>query len=137
MILYKRIDAAAPLLQPKTSGSAGLDLVTLDDYRLQPTEYIRLRTGLTVSLDPGTFGLLVPRSSLFVRGLICLGVIDSDYRGEVLIACRNVGNQEIILAAGERVAQLLVIPCRTFAEEKEELDPTERGNNGFGSTGEK
>ncbi len=95
-------------------------------------------TGLAMAIPDGHVGLLFPRSSVYTRSLIlanCVGVIDSDYRGEIKVLFRQAG-EGAVYDVGERVAQLVVlpIPAVTF-EETERLDATERDAGGLGSTG--
>jgi dUTP pyrophosphatase len=123
-----------------TERSAGLDLRAAEDVVLGPMERKRIWTGLRVAIPEGFEGQVRPRSGLAHKlglGMVnAPGTIDSDYRGEIGIVLINLGQEEIRLAAGERIAQLVVCPIvqATF-EVVEALDDTERGEGGFGSTG--
>lgn len=124
-----------------TSGSAGMDLSTCISFTLKPSERKLIPTGISIAIDEGKVGLIYIRSSLgYKKGLTlpnCVGVIDSDYRGEIFVACVNIGTEDISIAKGERIAQLVVMP---YSHEdiiiEECLEDTDRGTGGFGSTGE-
>jgi dUTP pyrophosphatase len=99
-----------------------------------------LPTGLSFALPEGTFGAVVARSGLAskqgLRPANCLGVIDSDYRGELKVPMVNLGREAYTIQPGERVAQLCIAPVYTAAfVPAEELGDTQRGEGGFGSTG--
>lgn len=102
----------------------------------------KIPTGLAIEIEPGYFGALFPRSGLStdkgLRPANCVGVIDSDYRGEVAVALHNDTDLNQVIENGERIAQLIIIPYE-FAEyvEADELSETERGADGFGSSGTK
>ncbi|WP_461246870.1 dUTP diphosphatase [Treponema sp. R6D11] len=123
-----------------TSGSAGMDLSTTESFSLYPRQRKLIPTGISVAIDEGKVGLVFIRSSLgYNKGLSlpnCVGVIDSDYRGEIFVACTNISNLPIYISKGERIAQLVVMP---YSQEKieleESLEETQRGAGGFGSTG--
>jgi dUTP pyrophosphatase len=89
-----------------------------------------------VEIPPGYAGLIRARSSSTIKGLEIHGTIDSDYRGEIFLLCNNASNNPIQIKQYERIAQLVVVPCLIRdIELVEELTETERGCNGFGSTG--
>ena len=122
--------------------AAGADLYAcLDaDVTIEPGKTVFIPTGLAMEVPKGYAGLIYARSSMGTkRGLAPankVGVVDSDYRGEVMVALHNHGKQPQVVAHGERIAQLLVTPVLAPAfEEAEELDETARGAGGFGSTG--
>ena len=138
----KKLNPCAKLPTYGTEHSAGADLyVCLEQpVVIQPGNTEFLPTGLSISVPNGYAGLIFARSSLGAkRGLAPankVGVIDSDYRGPVMVALHNHGAVPQTVEPGERVAQLLVVPV--LAPEMElvaELDETDRGNGGFGSTG--
>ena len=122
-------------------GDAGADLRCTRDVRLEPGERVLVGTGVRLALPKGTVGLVTPRSGLAARrglGIVNTpGVIDSGYRGEILVCLINHDTAEAItLEAGDRVAQLLVVPVITaHFEPVTVLDETERGSGGYGSTG--
>jgi dUTP pyrophosphatase len=134
--LVQKLVPEAILPKRGTKWSAGLDLCVLLGDWIQPGETIRFGTGLAFSIPEGFEGHIHPRSSAFYRGLDLDGLIDSDYRGEVLLQIRNSTTEPIEISAGERVAQLVIRPVAWFeVEEVEELPKSERGTGGFGSTG--
>ena len=97
-------------------------------------------TGIAIELPKGTFGAIFARSGLAtkqgLRPANCVGVIDSDYRGEIKVALHNDSNEHRVVSGGERIAQLVVIPyLNVELFEADELSDTERGEGGFGSTG--
>ncbi len=122
-------------------GDAGADLCCTQDVVLEPGQRALVGTGVRVALPLGTVGLVTPRSGLAAqRGLGIVnspGVIDSGYRGEILVCLVNHDPSEAIsLRAGDRVAQLVVMPCiAAHFEAVETLDETDRGSGGYGSTG--
>ena len=139
---YSSSAVSAP--QAGTSGSAGLDIRVAEDYYLYPQEQYDLKTGLHVEIPTDHFGLLVPRSSTGKKGLRLLntvGIIDSDYRGEIILSCMMDNDIGLKLEAGDRVAQMLVLPYAPLFPQAvyslQDLTPTARGTAGFGSTGVK
>ena len=129
-------DGALP--QYATAGAAGADLRASVDTTLEPGERAAVPTGIRVEIPPGHAGLIWPRSGLAVRhGIDTLaGVIDSDYRGEVAVVLVNHGAEPVRIAAGDRIAQLLVQKVeRARFEAVAALEATARADGGFGSTG--
>ena len=121
-------------------GDAGLDLSAVEAVRLGPGERAAVPTGLAVAIPDGWVGLVHPRSGLARRhGLTVAnapGTIDAGYRGEVQVLLVNLGPDPVEVAAGERVAQLLLQEVgRARVVEVVDLDDTARGTGGFGSTG--
>jgi len=138
----KRLRPEAQLPMFATDGAAGLDLhVCLDEPMILPSGgRAMVPTGLAIALPEGTVGLVYVRSSLAVKHSLSLtnavGVIDEDYRGELLIAVTNCGSEPYIIAHGDRLAQLVVTPyLRPELIEVDILPETRRGAGGFGSTG--
>lgn len=138
-----RLDPAAILPTYATAGSAGADLYALpvgDPVVVGPGETAFLRTGLAAAIPAGYVGLIFARSGLACkRGLAPankVGVIDSDYRGEWMIALHNHGDTPQIVNPGDRIAQFVLVPVLTpLMTEVDSLDETARGEGGFGSTG--
>lgn len=135
------------MLQPKTSGSAGIDLMAVnfpEDNEtyiyIYPNQCRKIGTGIAIHLDdPGYAAIVLPRSGLGAKGLILgntIGLIDSDYQGEIILSVWNRSSEPIRINSMDRIAQLIIIPVIqpefNFVESFEE---TERGSNGFGSTG--
>ncbi len=142
-LLCKKIHPAAVMPKYTTDGSAGADLCALpseEPVTIAPGETAFLRTGLAVAIPAGYVGLIFARSSLGAkRGLAPankVGVIDSDYRGEIRVVLHNHGSVTQTVEPGERIAQFLVVPVVTASfVETDALDDTIRGAGGFGSTG--
>jgi dUTP pyrophosphatase len=133
----KKLHPEATLPTRAHPDDAGLDLYALEDGLLPAGGGIVARTGIAIALPEKTVGLVADRSSMAKRGVKTAGgVIDAGYRGEIQIVLRNITNEEIRFARGERIAQLLILPCLTPAVfEAEDLGETGRGAKGFGSTG--
>jgi dUTP pyrophosphatase len=133
-----------PLPARQTAGAAGMDLLAAlpsgAEIMLQPGNRALVPCGFAMALPAGYEAQVRPRSGLAARhGVTVLnspGTIDSDYRGEVQVILINLGDAPFVVRRGERIAQMVVAPvvAARFAV-KEELDETERGSNGFGSTG--
>jgi len=115
---------------------AGADLKAARDVAIRRGDTAKVSTGVRVSIPEGCFGLLAARSSLCGRGLMMLNGVGIIYTGEVQVPLANIGNRTQRVAAGERVAQLVIVPCElpTFRR-VDKLEDTERGEGGFGSTG--
>lgn len=121
-------------------GDAGLDLSITEDVSLRPFERKVIGVGLAFAIPKGHVGLLFPRSGLATKkGVMlsnCVAVIDSGYRGEVGASLLNVSDKTVRLERGERVCQMVIVPFESCTlERRDELDDTERGTDGFGSTG--
>lgn len=124
--------------------SAGADLYACidEDITIKAGETAFIGTGLAMELESGYVALVYARSGLACKKGLApankVGVIDSDYRGEIKIALHNHSSQERTVSVGERIAQMVVTPyIKCDFEEAQELDSTERGEGGFGSTGRK
>jgi dUTP pyrophosphatase len=129
-------------LQRATPGSAGYDLVSDETAELAAGHSRLFSTGLKIALPNGTVGFIKSRSSLASKFNVEVGagVIDSDYRGEVKVLLRNLGHEPFHVTSGMRIAQLVILPIVTpdfimVRNEHFELDITDRGSGGFGSTG--
>jgi dUTP pyrophosphatase len=137
----RRLDPAATLPALAHEGDAGLDLYACETVTVWAGERASVRTGIALEIPPGHAGLVLPRSGLAARHGIALvnspGLIDSGYRGEVRVLLLNTdGDAHFEVAAGDRIAQLLLVPFATAdAVEVQELATSERGEGGFGSTG--
>ena len=120
--------------------AAGYDLYSTDSIDINPGECKLISTGIAMQLPNGYFGAIFPRSGTAVkRGLRlanCVGVIDSDFRGEVKVPLYNDSQEIQTVEQGERIAQLIILPYATVSfEVVDELTDTIRGNGGFNSTG--
>lgn len=140
LIKIKRLDPNAEMPKRATVESAGFDLYSLEDFSLEPGKHKSVRTGLAFEIPPGFAMLIYPRSGLAKSHGITLsnavGVVDSDYRGEVMVLLHNAGDSRVSFQAGDRIAQAIIhaLPDIELVE-CEELSETERGKGGFGSTG--
>ena len=142
-ILDPRIGNQFPLPQYATPGSAGLDLRAMlaEDLLLEPGQTVLIPTGLSIYIaDPGLAALILPRSGLGHKHGIVLGnlvgLIDSDYQGELLVSCWNRGNSAFNISVGERIAQLILVPVvQAHIELVNEFDQSQRGAGGFGHSG--
>jgi len=133
-----RLSPAARLPTRGSRFSAGLDLYSSEDVTIEPHQRTVVKTGLSVAVPHGFYGRVAPRSGLAVNhGLdVLAGVIDSDYRGELLCALINHGSDPIEIKTGMRIAQLVIEAIATpDAIWSEDLSRTERGHGGIGSTG--
>lgn len=126
----------------ETHNSAGMDLraAVNEDVILKKGERKLIQTGFAIALPSGYEAQIRPRSGLALKNGITVvntpGTIDADYRGEVMIILANLGSEDFVISRGMRIAQMIVAPCiQVTMEEVEELDETERGAGGFGSTG--
>ncbi len=140
----KKLDARAKLPEYGSAFAAGADLYALLDEPLTvaPGETAFVHTGLALELPMGCMGLVYARSGMACKRDLApankVGVIDCDYRGEIIVAMHNHGKQEQMIEPEERIAQLIIAPYITVKfEETDELEDTERGCGGFGSTGSK
>lgn len=129
-----------PLPAYATTGAAGMDVVSAEDVTLAPGARHAVATGLALAIPQGYEIQVRPRSGLALKHGITVpntpGTIDSDYRGELKVILINHGAEPFVIARGDRVAQLVLAPVVQAAwDEVAELDATERGAGGFGSTG--
>ena len=137
----KKLNEKAIIPTYGTEFSAGADLYNLDEcVTIDPHKTVLIHTGIAVEIPVGYCGLIFARSGLASkRGLAPankVGVIDADYRGEIMVALHNHSDIEATVEAGERVAQLAIVPfLKAEFEEADELSDTARGEGGFGSTG--
>ncbi len=142
-LLYKKLTQRAHTPTYGSPYAAGADLYSADDtVTIAPGESILMHTGIAVEIPAGYVGLVYARSGLAAkRGLAPankVGVIDADYRGEIMVCLHNHSSVEQTVEAGERIAQMVVAPFLTCEyEETDELSETVRGEGGFGSTGTK
>ena len=137
----KRLDPTVELPIYAYEGDAGLDLRANEDVTLAPHERRLVSTGLAIAIPEGYAGFVQPRSGLALREGLSMantpGLIDSHYRGELKVCAVNLDDERpITISRGERIAQLVIqrVPVVTLVE-VEELDETDRGSGGFGSSG--
>lgn len=142
-ILDPRLGNEFPLPSYATPGSAGLDLRAMlqEPISLQPGQTQLIPTGLSIYIeDSGLAAVILPRSGLGHKHGIVLGnlvgLIDSDYQGELMVSCWNRGESTFTIEIGERIAQLVLVPVvQAKLEITQEFATTERGAGGFGHTG--
>lgn len=139
-IKFKRLVPHAQEPEYSRLGDAGMDLHSTDCYYNQDFEYIEYGTGLAIQIPEGYVGLLFPRSSISkTPHLLCnsVGVIDSNYTGEVKFRFKTKEDRKNLeYSVGDRIGQIIIIPYPQIKfEEVEELKLTNRGTNGFGSSG--
>lgn len=142
-ILDPRLGQQWPLPSYATEGSAGLDLRAMlsEPLTLEPGQTQLLPTGLAIYIaDPALAAMILPRSGLGHKHGIVLGnlvgLIDSDYQGELMVSCWNRGQQPFTIEPGERIAQMILVPVvQANLEIVSEFDSSQRGAGGFGHTG--
>jgi len=142
-ILDSKIGNEIPLPEHATAGSAGVDLRACIDQPLtiKPGETHLIGTGIAIHIaDPGFAAMLLPRSGLGHKHGIVLGnlvgLIDSDYQGELKVSCWNRSESEFVVNPGERICQMIIVPVvQAEYEIVEEFDESDRGAGGFGHTG--
>jgi dUTP pyrophosphatase len=142
-LLNPLIGTSIPVPEYSTSGSAGMDLRACieEPLKLHPGNTILIPTGISIYIeDPGLAALILPRSGLGHKHGIVLGnlvgLIDSDYQGELMISCWNRGAESFDIEQGDRIAQLVIVPVvQTRFNIVSEFVETKRGTGGFGSSG--
>lgn len=143
-VKFIRLDSRAVTPSYGSASAAGADLYTCTDesVRFEPGETKMIHTGIALQIPEGLAGFVYARSGIATkRGLAPankVGVIDSDYRGEIMVSIHNHSSEPQEIAPGERIAQLVIAPYVTAVfEETDRLEETDRGAGGFGSTGRK
>jgi dUTP pyrophosphatase len=137
----RRLDSDLPLPSYGRTGDAGLDLLAAEDVSLPPRERAAVRTGVAVAIPEGFAGFVHARSGRALREGLALvnapGVVDSGYRGEIKVIVVNLDAEAALhIKRGDKIAQLIVQPIQTVdLDEVETLPRSERGEGGFGSTG--
>lgn len=139
-IRIKKLNEKAIIPTSGSPYSAGYDIYSLEDHEIEAGKTVLAKTGLALEIPEGYFGAVYARSGLAskkgLRPANCVGVIDSDYRGELCIGLVNHGQLPYTVQPNDRVAQLMVIRHLALqVEVVDELEDTERGSGGFGSTG--
>ena len=141
-VSVKRLAPRAKLPAYGSAAAAGADLYALTDgpVTIAPGQTELIHTGLSLAIPQGYVGLVYARSGLATRQGLApankVGVIDADYRGELMVSLYNHSGETRTVECGDRIAQLVIAPYLTARfQEAEELDDTERGKGGFGSTG--
>ena len=141
-IQVKKLKENAILPTRGSAYAAGYDLYACVDeaVSIEAGETVKIGTGLSIAVPEGYFGAIFARSGLAakegLRPANCVGVADSDYRGEYIVALHNDSSVQRTVTPGERIAQLVIMPFLSVCfEEVDNLEETERGEGGFGSTG--
>lgn len=142
-VQIKKLNENAIIPTNGSEKAAGHDLYACIDgvvLIIPAGQTVKIRTGIAVAIPDGYFGAIYARSGLAtkegLRPANCVGVVDSDYRGEVIVALHNDSDELRCVQNGERIAQLVITPYLPIdLYEVDELDETERGSGGFGSTG--
>ncbi len=133
----KKLDPRAKLPCRAHTTDSGADLFALERTVLPPHTIVKVRTGIAVELPENTSGIIWGKSSVESKGIKAMaGLVDAPYRGELLVCMYNLNDTEFVFEAGQKVAQLVVLPTLYPSfEEVSELSGTTRGEGGFGSTG--
>jgi dUTP pyrophosphatase len=140
-LAFRRLDPEAILPERVHPGDAGFDLRSIEDVEVGPGERTMVRTGLAVAIPDAHAGLVLPRSGLATKHGLTLanapGLIDAGYRGELICSLVNLDRDESVkIARGDRIAQLVIVAVREVRPAwVDELPPSSRGDDGFGSTG--
>ena len=141
-VKFKKMRPSAKLPSYATEGAAAIDLSAAidEEITLAPSERRLIPTGIAISIPKNTVAILSARSGLSSKKGITaangIGVIDSDYRGEIFFSAINLSTEAYTITPGERVAQLMLMPVYAMSlVETDDLDKTARGEGGFGSTG--
>lgn len=137
--MIRIIDYGGKMPSRKHEGDAGADVYALSDYTFGPHETICIPLGFGLEIPKGYAGYVIPRSSMGKKGISAQTIpVDSNYRGEIHAIITNYSSETQTVNAGDRIAQLVIIPCLIDNMEwitPEEASKTDRGANGFGSTG--
>jgi dUTP pyrophosphatase len=140
-VKYKKLSPDAILPSYGTEFSAGADIYALcsEPVTIEAGKTVLVHTGIALAIPDGFVGLIYARSGLASKKGLApankVGVIDSDYRGEIMVALHNHSEQSVMIEQGDRIAQLVIAPYYTARFEESDLSDTERGGGGFGSTG--
>lgn len=145
LLKIKKLNENAVVPKAATGGSAGMDLYACLDFdvTLKPGERALIPTGIAIALESNAYvAYIYARSGLAIKSGItlsnCVGVVDSDYRGEVKVGLINLSDSEYTVTNGDRIAQMVIAPVIIpEISEVDELDETERADGGFGSTGKR
>ena len=135
-----REQAQMPKYQSASAAAADLYAALENPMTIEPGDIVRIPTGIAIDCGRDDLAIvLCARSGLAAKGITLangIGLVDADYRGEILVLTANIGSQPYTVAPGERIAQMMFVPVRRASfEESDALSETERGAGGFGSTG--
>jgi len=139
-----KLNENAIIPERQTDGSVGYDIAAClgEEVTINAGETKKIGSGIAIALDEGYAAFIYARSGLGInKGIVpanCVGVIDSDYRGEIIVGLRNFSNEPFKINHGDRIAQMVITKCETpEISLSETLDKTDRNTGGFGSTGSK
>ena len=141
-IKFKKVNPGAPTPAYAKPGDAGMDLCAMEEVEIAPQGTVMVGSGIAMAIPEGYEGEVRPRSGMAAKRGITIantpGTIDAGYRGEIMLPLYNLGHEMAVVEKGERVAQILIHPvCEATMVEADELSDTDRGVDGFGSTGTK
>lgn len=141
----KKLNSKANIPTYGSTEAAGLDLYAIIENEtsslfIPSSATVKINTGIAIEIPKGYFGAIYARSGLSIKNGLrpanCVGIIDSDYRGEIIVALHNDSSGDYIINNGDRIAQIVITPYLTIEpNEVTKLSDTERGEGGFGSTG--
>jgi deoxyuridine 5'-triphosphate nucleotidohydrolase len=136
-LFVKKLNKGAKCPTMGSKFSAGYDLYSTEDYELTLKEFKLFSTGISLEIPKGYYGRIAPRSGLSCKGIdVKAGVVDNDYRGEVKVLLHNFSNGPYKISKGDKIAQIIITKYTSCTIiNTEELKSTERGSDGFGSTG--
>lgn len=139
-VKFKKLTDNAHIPTRGSAFSAGYDLYATDDLEVLSQHTVKVHTGLAMEIPEGYLGAIFARSGLATRNGLrpanCVGVVDSDYRGEIIVAIHNDSNFRFTINEGDRIAQIVIIPYANVDYVlSDELSSTDRAGGGFGSTG--
>lgn len=132
-----KLDDGAKLPTRAHPDDAGLDIYSAEDATVNPKDFVTIRTGVHCEIPQGCVGLLTSKSGIMARsGVTSRGTIDSGYTGEIKVTLFNHSYEPFAVRKGDKITQLVILPILTpVLELADELESTDRGDNGFGSTG--
>jgi len=139
MLQYKKLTKNAIINSPAKEGDAGFDLLTNNFTTIHKDKIVAVSTGISLEIPKGYVGIICEKSGLALKKGIQVmgGIIDSGYRGEIKVILKNNGVSDKTFKPNDKIAQLLIIPCITpKLVQVKVLDKSDRGDDGFGSTGE-
>jgi dUTP pyrophosphatase len=136
-VLIKKVSSEAKVPSYSHQGDAGMDLFSCVQLTISPGKTVAVATGIQMAIPAGYVGLIWDKSGIALQGVHRLaGVVDAGYRGEVKVVLTNLGKDPFVVSPGMKIAQILIHPVQTVEiVEVEALDRTDRGEDGFGSTG--
>lgn len=138
-VLFRKIHKKARIPEYKCVGDSGCDLFAIERFVIRPGEIYLARTGICIELNKGIEAQIRPRSGLSLKGLSIINspsTIDSHFRGEIKVPLINLGKEILVIGVGNRFAQMVFAPVyRAHFVEVKELNKSDRGTGGFGSTG--